>query len=32
MRTRAAKIAATATVEGQLAAEAELMATFGEKP
>ncbi|MDD2605095.1 MAG: 3-hydroxyacyl-ACP dehydratase FabZ [Desulfobacterales bacterium] len=32
LRTRAAKIAATATVEGQLAAEAELMATFGEKP
>jgi beta-hydroxyacyl-ACP dehydratase FabZ len=32
VRTRAAKIAATATVEGQLAAEAELMATFGEKP
>jgi 3-hydroxyacyl-[acyl-carrier-protein] dehydratase len=32
VRSRAAKIAATATVDGQLAAEAELMATFGEKP
>lgn len=32
VRTRAGKIAATATVDGRLAAEAELMATFGEKP
>jgi len=32
LRTRTAKIAATATVAGHLAAEAELMATFGERP
>jgi beta-hydroxyacyl-ACP dehydratase FabZ len=32
VRTRAGKIAARATVGEQLAAEAELMATFGEKP
>jgi beta-hydroxyacyl-ACP dehydratase FabZ len=32
LRSSAAKMAGRATVEGKLAAEAELMATFGEKP
>jgi beta-hydroxyacyl-ACP dehydratase FabZ len=32
MRTKAVKIAGKATVENQLVAEAELMATLGEKP
>jgi 3-hydroxyacyl-[acyl-carrier-protein] dehydratase len=32
LRTRAAKIAATASVDNRLVAEAELMAAFGERP
>jgi len=32
LRSRAVKMAGTATVDGQLAAEAQLMAAYGDKP